>query len=195
MNRFYSLVAAFGLAIASAPAAAASVLPLYLEEVIDTATTAFEGTCTENRTEVDPATQFVVTYTTFAVLDTLKGTPGATHVIKQIGGSLPGEGPQHRVHGIPTFTVGDTYVVFLAGVSSIGFSSPIGLGQGRFAVTEGTTGRKVANGRDFRDMTARMGAALPARTRARLERDENPVTDMDLEEFKQVARARVQGGR
>jgi hypothetical protein len=84
--------------------------------------------------ERDPQTNLVVTYTTFAVEDVLKGTVPATHTIKQIGGNLAAEGTTLRVEGIPTFVVGQNYVVFLAGVSSAGFSSPIGLGQGRFSV-------------------------------------------------------------
>src|SRR5258706_8914297 len=127
MNRLSSVVAAFGLAIAlSLPAAATSVLPLYLEELVDMSTVAFEGTCTENRTELEAATQIVVTYTTFTVHDVLKGSVGSTYVIKQIGGSLPGDGPQFYVHGIPKFAVGDPYVVFMAGVSAGRVSPPRG---------------------------------------------------------------------
>jgi len=187
------LIAALALATLI-PAQAASVLPLFLDEVIDTASVAFEGTCVANRSEREAATGLVVTYTTFAVQDVLKGDAPTTHVIKQIGGSLPGEELQYRVQGIPTFTVGESYVVFLAGVSKAGFSSPIGLGQGRFAVRAAGGARQVTNGRDFKDLTKRMAARVPAKAKARMDGSE-PVREMDLDEFKQMVRGHVGGAR
>jgi hypothetical protein len=178
-----------------ATAQAASVLPLYLEEVIDNSTTAFEGTCTGNRTERDPATNLIVTYTSFAVHDVLKGSVGTIREIKQIGGSLPGEALQYRVEGIPTFVVGQDYVVFLAGVSSAGFSSPIGLEQGRFDIRTVGASRRVGNGRDFRDTTSRIAALLPQAARSRVQQAAEPVRDLDLDDFKQAVRNRVGGGR
>src|SRR3990172_4033341 len=74
-----------GLALAG-PAGAVTVRPLPLDEIVDTATVAFQGTCIGNRTERDLQTGFVVTYTTFAVKDVLKGAVQSTHVVKQIGG-------------------------------------------------------------------------------------------------------------
>lgn len=169
------------LSLAAIPSQAATVLALMLDEIIDTSAVAFQGTCTANRTERDPSTNYVVTYTTFDVSDVLKGDVKATHTIKQIGGIMPAGEASFRVHGVPTFTVGEDYVVFLAGVSSAGFSSPIGLGQGRFTVQQGATGKTVTNGRDFREMSS-----LTAQT----------VTDasgrqLGLDAFKQLARTRV----
>ena len=172
-----------------------SVLPLYLEELIDTSTVAFEGTCTDNRTEIEDATGFVVTHTTFAVHDVLKGSVGTIHVIKQIGGSLPEEKLQYQVEGIPRFNVGEEYVVFLAGVSAAGFSSPIGLQQGKFSIKSGSAGRQVRNGRDFKDMTARISAGLPPKAKAKLQQDRGAVTEMDLDEFKQMVRSHLGTGR
>jgi hypothetical protein len=191
-----ALVASFALAAAFlVPVHAASVLPLYLDEMIDTSAVAFEGRVTANRTVRDEATRLVVTYTTFEVLDVLKGPVGATHEIKQIGGSLPGEGVEYRVPGIPSFHIGEEYVVFLAGVSSLGFSSPIGLSQGRFGIDASDAGRGVGNGRDFRDMTARMADRLPATAQARMLRAAEPVRRMDLDDFKRAVRAHLDARR
>lgn len=176
------------------PVQAASVLPLYLDEMIDTSAVAFEGRVTATRTVRDEATKLVVTYTTFEVRDVLKGAVAATHEIKQLGGSLPHEGLEYRVHGIPSFEVGEDYVVFLAGTSSLGFSSPIGLSQGRFGIQPGETGRRVANGRDFRDMTARMAEHLPPVAKARMLQAAT-VRDMDLDEFKRTVRAHLDARR
>ena len=162
-------------------AIAASVRELQLDEIVTTATVAFEGTCTGNRTERDPATSMVVTYTTFSVKDVLKGNVQATHVIKQIGGGMPDGETAFRVVGIPSFAVGEDYVVFLAGVSSAGFSSPIGLSQGKFTVRQGANGKTVTNGRNTRELTTRMpNAGVPLSA--------EPTVHFDLEEFKQLAR-------
>lgn len=178
------------------PVRAASVLPLYLDEVIDTSAIAFEGRVTASRTVRDEATQLIVTYTTFEVRDVLKGAVAATHEIKQLGGTLPdGGGLGYRVQGIPSFDVGEEYIVFLAGTSALGFSSPVGLSQGRFGIQGGGGGRRVSNGRDFRDLTARMAERLPAAAKARMLQAAEPVRDMDLEEFKRTVRAHVEARR
>lgn len=192
------LAACIALAAAClAPCAqASSVLPLYLDQVIDQAATAFEGTCTGNRTERDPATNLVVTYTTFQVREALKGNAGTTYTIKQIGGTLPDEGLQYRVSGVPSFEPGQDYVVFLAGVSSAGFSSPIGLAQGRFTITSDAGGSHVGNGRDFKDMASRMAAELPPKARALVTtKSSAELSQMDLLDFKQAVRNHLGGAR
>lgn len=178
-----------------APARAASVVPLYLDEIIDTATVAFEGTCLGNRSERDPLTNLVVTYTTFSVREVLKGGVGTTYTIKQIGGSLPDDNIRYRVEGVPKFTAGEDYVVFLAGVSAAGFSSPIGLAQGRFRVEGAPAARKVANGRDFKDLTARMSSHVPQRALDRMVNTPGAAKDMDLDDFKALVRAHTGGRR
>lgn len=150
-------------------AQASSVLPLYLDEIVADAAVAFQGICTDNRTELDPATGLVVTYTTFAVSDVLKGAVGDTHSIKQMGGNLDKDSG-FRMTGVPSFTVGKPYVVFLYGVSRAGFSSPVGLSQGKFMVRRGAAGEELTNGRDFNEMlrtdpvTLRKQSAPPATT-------------------------------
>lgn len=185
-------LAAIALAFAfCGPAGAASVRPLALDEIIDGAAVSFEGTCVENRTERD-ANGFIVTYTTFAVKEALKGEVGATHTIKQIGGVLASEGIAYKVDGVPSFAVGNDYVLFLHGVSKIGFSSPVGLGQGRFMIHRDESGAKVTNGRDFRSMAAGTdGLKLPAATAKALAESRQPVGKMDLDEFKTVVRSQT----
>ncbi len=163
---------------------AATVRPMLLDEIIDTSAVAFHGTCIANRTERDTATNFIVTYTTFAVRDALKGNVAAVHEIKQIGGTLDGGDSGMIVHGVPRFVVGQEYVVFLAGVSSLGFSSPVGLTQGKFAVQDGPAGKSIATGADFRELTARMPqVGMPA--------GGAPVRQLRLEAFKDMARSQA----
>lgn len=161
---------------------ATSVLPMSLNEIIDNAPVVFHGICTSNRTERDPVTNFIVTYTSFDVRDALKGDVKATHTIKQIGGTLPGGEQSYQAQGIPTFVVGQEYVVYLAGVSSAGFSSPIGLSQGRFTVEQGDTGKLASNGSTLR--SAAEISADGANARA------VPARKLALDELKRVTRAR-----
>lgn len=190
-------LAALLLALAAPwQAGAASVLPVTLDHLVDKSAVVFEGTCVGNRTERDEATGLVVTYTMFSVSDAIKGNPASVHEIKQLGGRMPDGGMVYRVDGVPTFTVGDSYVVFLAGVSNAGFSSPIGLSQGRFAVIHGAAGKTVSNGRDFREMTAGLPEAqLPFAARKSLVGAAGRVDRLDLDEFKQLVRARSERAR
>ena len=181
------------LAFAALPSLAASVLPLYLDQIIDTSAVAFEGTCTGNRSERDPSTNMVVTYTTFAVHDVLKGSASTTYTIKQIGGDLADEDLHYHVEGVPKFVIGHDYVVFLPQVSRIGFSSPIGLEQGRFSIRTDGGKRYVHNGRDFREMASRMLPALPPTAKAAIAGSASPVRQLDLDQFKQMVRDRVSG--
>ena len=173
-------------------AEATTVLPLSLDDIVATAAVAFEGTCIENRTENDAATNLVVTYTTFAVHDVIKGTPGSTYTIKQVGGELPDKDVAFKVRGVPSFAVGADYVVFLPPRSSAGFSSPVGLAQGRFSVHQAPDGAKAANGRDFREMTADIpDAELPPGLAQGVKHAGAPVRDLDVEDFKRLARERA----
>jgi hypothetical protein len=135
------------------PAHATTVRALDIDDLVAGSAVVFDGTCTGNRTERDAQTNLVVTYTTFAVRDAIKGEVAATHVIKQVGGDLEDGGPSFRIQGVPKFTPGQDYVVFLPPASSLGFSSPTGLSQGRFHVTrEKNAPAKVTNGRHFHDL-------------------------------------------
>ncbi|HEX4916126.1 MAG TPA: hypothetical protein VFV51_19345 [Vicinamibacterales bacterium] len=182
MFKKFAVAGAIALGMAGS-ASAATVRPILLDEIIDTAAIAFHGTCVANRVELDAATGFIVTYSTFEVSDVLKGQVPRTHVIKQIGGVLPDGRSGMIVHGVPKFAVGEEYVLFMAGVSPLGFSSPVGLTQGRFSIEAGRQGKAVASGADFRELTARMpDTSIPATGK--------PVRQLGLAEFKAMTRAR-----
>lgn len=191
MLKRYLLAGLAALAMAAMPAFATTVLPQKLDGIVHDAAIAFEGTCLSNRTERDPQTNLVVTYTTFSVSDVVKGTVGSTYTIKQVGGELP-DGLTYRVIGVPKFTVGEQYVVFLYGKSRSGFSSPVGLSQGRFVVRQGAAGPEVSNGRDLREMTADIPETeLPQDIAPKLKGGAEPLHGMDLGDFKRLVRSRM----
>lgn len=178
-------------AAALAPAFATTVLPLDLGQIVEQSATAFEGTVVDSRTGRDPQTGMLVTMTTFQVHDVLKGEPGRTFTIKQVGGTSAAEGLHFRIQGIPRFDVGESYVVFLPGISSAGFSSPVGLSQGRFSIADGPQGREVSNGRDFRELIDNVpGMVLPEQARAKAKADA-PVRKLGLDDFKNMVRGHL----
>jgi len=184
-------LAAFALVSAAVPAAAMTVRPATFDQLVDTAAVVFEGEVTENRAARDESGN-IVTYTTFTVRDAVKGSPGATYTIKQVGGTLPAENLTYKVEGVPTFKVGETYVVFLPAQSSRGFSSPVAMSQGRFGVTQRGNGRRVANGRDLGEMTRQIPTAqLPPQAAAALRNAPGPVYELDIDDFKQLVRTRA----
>ncbi|MDP4027495.1 MAG: hypothetical protein Q8P42_00785 [Gallionella sp.] len=185
---------ALAWAMLAASAQASTVLPLYLDELVASAAVAFQGTCTANRTELEPQTGFVVTYTTFTVTDVLKGTVGSTHTIKQLGGQT--EKINYRVEGGTTFAVGGDYVVFLYGVSSAGFSSPVGLSQGQFTVRQGANGAELSNGRDFKEMLRPYSAkSLPQGAQNKIQQAPEELKHFGLDDFKQIVRQQTGGAK
>jgi len=131
----------------SLQAAATSVLPVSLQRMATTAEIIFHGTAISNEVRLDQASGRVATYTRFKVIETIKGNPGASHTIKQIGGQLPGSNVRQVIHGVPQFAIGQEYVIFLPMTSSLGFASPIGLSQGKFNIRKQNGDSLVSNGR------------------------------------------------
>jgi hypothetical protein len=135
------------LLFCSLQAAATSVLPVSLQRMAQAAEMIFHGTAIGNEVRLDQASGRVATYTSFKVIEVIKGNPGATHTIKQIGGQLPGSNARLVIHGVPRFAVGEEYVIFLPQASSLGFASPIGLSQGKFDIRKLNGQAVVADGR------------------------------------------------
>ncbi len=138
----------------SSQASAASVLPMTLAQLSQQATTIFYAKVLTNRVALDKRSGQVVTFTNFQILNAIKGKTQAQYTIKQLGGKLPGSQYTFHVYGIPSFTVGREYVVFLPAPSKLGFCSPLGLYQGQFNV-ETIHGEKIiSNGRNYSAATA-----------------------------------------
>lgn len=164
---------------------ATTVLPISLERMSKKAELIFYGTVVSNEVKVDEASGHIATFTTFDVIDVIKGDVGDTHTIKQIGGQLPGSKTMFKIHGVPRFTIGEKTVVFMPQESQLGFASPLGLGQGRFTVRD-NNGANTIN--DKRAVQATQTQA------ARVERaiESKPSTQVrgntSLEEFLQTVR-------
>ncbi len=134
------------LLVCSQQATATSVLPVSLQHMATAAELIFHGRVISNEVRLDQASGRVATFTSFEIIELVKGEVGATHTIKQIGGQLPGSKLRQLIHGVPRFTVGQEYVVFLPRASSLGFSSPVGLAQGKFSILQ-QNGKAVVSNR------------------------------------------------
>ena len=102
-----------------------------------------------NRPEQVIGMHFFTPIPLLRLIELIKGESKATHTIKQIGGYDPESKIRLFIHGVPTFQVGNSYVVFLPEKSNLGFSSPLGLYQGSYAVTTINGEQVVSNGRNL----------------------------------------------
>lgn len=128
---------------------ATSVLPLSLEQLSTQASLIFFAEVISNQAKIDEKSGRIATFTEFEITDLIKGNTELTHTIKQIGGYDSESKTRLFIHGVPTFQVGNSYVVFLPKKSNLGFSSPLGLFQGSYAVTTINGEQVVSNGRNL----------------------------------------------
>ncbi|CAM2006176.1 hypothetical protein [Acanthopleuribacter pedis] len=142
------------------PLQATTVAAVNVADLSKTATHIFEGRCLEiehitvkdSRGEVDlPAVRY-----TFEILDSLKGKQSQTFVFQQLGNAVNG------VHfpisadkiGVPKYSKGETYLIFLGGLSKSGLCLPVGLAQGLFVIREQEAYNGFSNAHIFAEMKA-----------------------------------------
>ena len=114
---------------------AVRVRQVSLEDMASSAKVVFEGECTGKVSQFDKDLGQEIYLFTFRVDRVLKGDPGKTYVVKVM--KLLADQKQ-----ITTFEKGEKLVLFLRGESRLGFSCPVGLGQGRFKVVDSGDGKK-----------------------------------------------------
>lgn len=134
----------------------------------------------------------LVQYVTFAVEETLKGPEVDRLTFKQ----LLLESPEERewfttttsFSQLPSYVVGEEAVLFLSSPSEIGLTAPIGLAQGKFVVTQGRDGKRLArNGLGNRGLFRGLKTSpkvkslnLSSRERAQLQGRSGDLLDEDL---------------
>jgi len=137
---------------------ATSLVPVDLTHLHQNSQRIVYAECIDNKVEMDTRmNNTVVTYTTFSIMQTIKGAASQTITIKQIGGKMPDNSMSLTIPGVPEFKLNEKYVLFLPKASHLGFSSPIGLGQGSFHAYKNTDGNMmVTNGRDVSELMKSM---------------------------------------
>jgi hypothetical protein len=103
------------------------------------------------------------------------------------------------IHGVPRFAVGEEYVIFLPKASSLGFTSPIGLSQGKFDIRKRNGDTLVSNGRSLAALMKTTPqqdspiepSALASKRAPTLKAIDGQPASADLTDFIQVVRGMV----
>lgn len=113
-----------------------------IERMVSDAAMIVHGTVTGVESSVDPQTNIVSTFVTIAVIENFYGVNQPTITLKMVGGKT--KRSTLKFAEMPVFTVGEELFSMFYAPSQYGFTSPVGMGQGKFSVqTEGTTNKKL----------------------------------------------------
>jgi hypothetical protein len=123
---------------------AARTRPINLEEMTQRADRIFSGRCLSVRVAQDRDLGQVVTYVTFSPHRVEKGDIRGNLTIKLLGDQDEDAPRGAATDGVPTFRKGEEVVLFLHGNSHHGLTSPVGFGQGKFALVKDKHGRSLA---------------------------------------------------
>ena len=133
------------------PSEATSLRVMNLADLVGNSQRIFSAVCQNVSSGLDENNLPFTRYS-FRVTDSIHGVANQqVVVIKQFGLSEPiqlenGVTQVSRIEGMPRYTPGQEYLLFLNQESRLGFSSPIGLLQGAFRVQGRGTSRTVVNG-------------------------------------------------
>lgn len=134
--------------LAAGNSAEAQSQPLSLQQMTAAAGFIFSGKVIDVRSERDALTGFIVTCSTVAVQDAVRGVNTARFTFKQYGGSY--HGMNVFVADMSYCTVGEEIVAFLYPASALGLTSPVGMSAGKLAVQrDPATGKKFVIGHVF----------------------------------------------
>jgi hypothetical protein len=120
-----------------APAGASQVRDLSLTQMAQAAGPVFSGRVLS--VKQDEVRGWPVTRVTFQVADSLRDAPGATTTLTFLGNEKTGQFSR-KVPGMPTFSVGEDWVVLAYPPSEVGLTAPVGLYQGAFRVQNPAAG-------------------------------------------------------
>lgn len=128
--------------LALQPLGATQVRLLNLETMTERADRIFSGRVESVRVVDDGVGGRPVTLVRLKVERAVKGRLAATTTIKLLG-DRSGKGDQDWI-GLPDFHEGEQVVLFLYADSGKGFTSPVGLSQGKFGIQVDKQGRRHA---------------------------------------------------
>lgn len=115
-----------------------------LESIIANAGMIVHGTVTNVTQETDPSTHVLVKRITIDVIENFYGPGGTTMTMTMLSGTTA-KGVR-RFSEIPEYSVGQEIVGMFYPPSSLGLTSPVGMGQGSFTVRTDGEQKIVVNG-------------------------------------------------
>lgn len=128
----HALSLCIALAFLFQPASAQRTVRMNLERMVTHAGLIVHGTVTNVTSSVDPRTNILSTFVTIAVKENFYGANEQTVTLKMAGGSS--KRSTLKFSEMPSFTVGEEIYSFFYAPSKYGFTSPVGMGQGKFTV-------------------------------------------------------------
>jgi len=138
-NRLIPLLALVAVALAAPAAQAAVAQAASFDEKVDHAAAIILGKCVKTEARFDPTGRWIVTYATFQVEQSMKGSAAGQVTIVTPGGSV--NGIHQETIGVPVFREGDEHVVFLRN-TRVGLT-PLYFDQGTYNVEAGEHGEKL----------------------------------------------------
>jgi len=164
---------------------ATTVIPPTFEQLVDQAEIIFHGNVTKVNAQWvgEGAERHIVSYVTFQVKESLKGTPGDVYTIRMFGGTVDGE--TMEIADAPKFQVGDEDIMFVENNGSQVIPL-VGIMHGRFHVRRDSSGRELVTANEDEPVqdVARLG-------RARTNSATGPA--LTPAAFKAAIRGRLQG--
>lgn len=127
--------------IASFSARATTVERLTLGDLVKKSNKIVAGQVNSSRTYWSSNGKLILTSYTITVRETMKGESSRTLELTTIGGTIGGM--TLHVSGMPSFEKGEDAVVFIE--NSGAYSTVVGLGQGKFTVTNGEVSNTVSD--------------------------------------------------
>jgi hypothetical protein len=182
-RNYLTLIA--GLIAGVASLSATTVIPPTFDQLVDQAQVIFHGTVTKVTSEWvgEGAERHIVSYITFKVKDSLKGSAGQNFTMRTFGGTVDGE--TMMIGDGPTFQIGDEDILFVENNGSQ-VVPLVGIMHGRFHVRKDASGREMVTTNEDQPLrnVARLGhAATAAETEATM----SPAA------FKAAIQTRLQG--
>jgi len=165
----YALASAGLLLALMSPARASLVRPVNLEELARSAAKIVHGRCVDVAVETDPSLGQAVTRVTIAVTRQVKGRDGRRLTFRVLGDREERADEPRSEDGVPRFRRGEELILFLYGESRSGLTSPVGFGQGKFAVRTDKRDRRLAvNARSNEGLLRNLSPGAEERVRSRV---------------------------
>ena len=169
-------------------AAAQKTVRMNIERMVSDAAMIVHGTVTNVESSVDPQTNIISTFVTLSVQENFYGADKTTLTLKMVGGKT--KHSTLKCAEMPSFTTGEEVITFFYAPSKYGFTSPVGMTQGKFTIkTDGSSGKKmVRNGLNNARLFTGMKNVSSLSSTAMATETNAPV---DAEEFSKTIRSLV----
>src|SRR3954470_6994684 len=187
MKKFNCLLWIAGLVAGTASLSATTVIPPSFDQLVNQAQEIFRGTVTKITSDWvgEGADRHIVSYITFKVKDSIKGSPGESFTMQTFGGTVDGE--TMAIGDGPVFNVGDEDFLFVEN-NGTQVVPLVGIIDGRFHVRKDNPGRESITTNEDR----------PLRDVAALDRPETESASAPVlspSAFKAAIQAKLQGGQ